>query len=332
MAEKHGPRALYLTVDVRESALLAALTALRDKLVAKNKPGIHLIRVETGALPVGDIKIHTIATLPATSAAHATEEDGSVEDGASSAVSSGASDADEAPQQQQQEQAVTLLLAERKSLADLAASISDGRYREQKTRLLEAVGSDDRTRAVYIIEGGTLGGDPDIAPGHSGVKADSLWGMIVNSTFRDRLSVLRTASTEETALLLIKTALLLASGCDGRSAAVAGAQKTPAAARNDLPGGLFACMLAQVPKCSLARAGVIATEFGSVGALCLALQSDRAATERRIADLKVDSRRVGPALAASVASVCCEGKLPDRKAGKETDTEPRKRKRTAGGE
>lgn len=285
-------RALHLTIDVRETALLAAVNALREKLVAKNKPGIRLIVVDTEALPVGDIKIHTkAASAPASDSDSGSGDAGAPDPGR------------------------TLVLVERKSLADLAASISDGRYREQKARLLEAVGGDQRARAVYVIEGGTLGGDPDRAPVQSAVKADSLWGMIVNSTFRDRLSVLRTASTEETALLLVKIALLVATGNDdAKSAAVAGLQKTPSAARKDLPGGLFACMLSQLPGCSLTRASAVATKFGSISALCLDLQADRVGTEKQIAELKADgSRRLGPALAARIGSVCCDGRLPEKR-------------------
>jgi crossover junction endonuclease MUS81 len=42
-------------------------------------------------------------------------------------------------------------IIERKTIEDLSASIKDGRFREQKMRLLESVG--DSQRVIYIIEG-----------------------------------------------------------------------------------------------------------------------------------------------------------------------------------
>jgi ERCC4-type nuclease len=51
-----------------------------------------------------------------------------------------------------------LLIAERKTLSDFAASNQDGRYREQRARLMAARGSG--IAVVYIVEG-TWSADPD---------------------------------------------------------------------------------------------------------------------------------------------------------------------------
>ena len=50
-----------------------------------------------------------------------------------------------------------LLVAERKSLADFAASNADGRYREQRARLMAVRGGG--AAVVYILEGGWTGDD-----------------------------------------------------------------------------------------------------------------------------------------------------------------------------
>lgn len=50
----------------------------------------------------------------------------------------------------------TLLIVERKTTADLEASFLDGRYREQRTRLL-ACCAEKKAKALYILEGGLDG-------------------------------------------------------------------------------------------------------------------------------------------------------------------------------
>ena len=79
------------------------------------------------------------------------------------------------------------IILERKSLSDLKASIRDGRYREQKGRLRTATAS-----AGYIIEGGFAIGQED----------SSVVGAVLNTLLRDRMMVLFSANTRETALYI----------------------------------------------------------------------------------------------------------------------------------
>lgn len=211
-----------------------------------------------------------------------------------------------------------LMLLERKTLGDLAASIVDGRYREQKARLLAAVDTEPH-KAAYVVEGGELGGDPAAVTVAGGVKADALWGAIVNSQCRDMMRVFRTADPAETALLVLKLAKFHARATVP-GGGIRGSMKTPTAARAAVEGGFFAGMLTQVPGCSLARAAAVTRLYPAPAALCAALHEDRAAAERAIADLRVDAagggggaaRRIGPALAAAIASVMLGGTAPPR--------------------
>ena len=57
----------------------------------------------------------------------------------------------------QQEDGTPLLVAERKSLADFAASNTDGRYREQRARLMAVRGSG--VAVLYVVEGRWTGVD-----------------------------------------------------------------------------------------------------------------------------------------------------------------------------
>ncbi len=80
-----------------------------------------------------------------------------------------------------------LLLIERKTMADLIASVNDGRYREQKQRMLES--GIPKCKLMYILEGSLN----DI-PGH----LKTLYGMIINTLFRDKITVLKFEDIDET--------------------------------------------------------------------------------------------------------------------------------------
>jgi len=85
------------------------------------------------------------------------------------------------------------IVAERKSAADLEASILDGRYREQRTRLLSHC-QVNGFRPLYIIEG-----DLDRINGRLAKQA--LRKHLTRLTLRYGVSVLQTDSTEDTAKL-----------------------------------------------------------------------------------------------------------------------------------
>ena len=78
-------------------------------------------------------------------------------------------------------------IIERKTMKDLIASVNDGRYREQKKRLLETGLTGNRI--IYLLEGSMN----DI-PGNM----KTLFGMIINTLFRDNITVLRLESIEDT--------------------------------------------------------------------------------------------------------------------------------------
>jgi ERCC4-type nuclease len=95
------------------------------------------------------------------------------------------------------------LIVERKSIADLNASIKDKRYQEQSYRL------DGETthnhNILYVIEGTTSGF------GHIGkpVQTASMYSAMFSLLFKKGFSVLRTVSKQETAELLVRFAIRL---------------------------------------------------------------------------------------------------------------------------
>jgi len=86
-----------------------------------------------------------------------------------------------------------ILIIERKSLKDLISSVKDGRYKEQKARM-KASG----VHVMYIIE--ELYNIPidkhnlDIY----GMKVKQIFGLILNSMFRDNIQMLFTKNVEDT--------------------------------------------------------------------------------------------------------------------------------------
>lgn len=77
---------------------------------------------------------------------------------------------------------------ERKTLADLEASVKDGRYREQKQRALA-----NCEAFSYIIEGSAF------AFGDGTPQNKMLTGCIINTLVRDRIPIVRTSSLSDTA-------------------------------------------------------------------------------------------------------------------------------------
>ena len=87
---------------------------------------------------------------------------------------------------------------ERKTIADLASSIKDGRYQEQAQRILECV---NPNRCCYLIEGKI----PNIEK-YSNLNTKCLYGTIINKMFRDGIFVYRTNNIEETAYFITELA------------------------------------------------------------------------------------------------------------------------------
>lgn len=88
------------------------------------------------------------------------------------------------------------LVIERKTIGDLCSSITDGRFREQKTRLLQSV--DDTTKICYMIQGSKRS---------ARMSQTVIIGAITNLLFRHNYRVLQTENdtdTFQTVVLLYK--------------------------------------------------------------------------------------------------------------------------------
>ena len=86
-------------------------------------------------------------------------------------------------------------IIERKSISDLYSSINDGRYREQKARLISSV---SKNRVAYIIEGNIL--DTTLKLG--ALQRKIVQAAIVNMSLRDNITVYRTSNSVETGMFV----------------------------------------------------------------------------------------------------------------------------------
>jgi crossover junction endonuclease MUS81 len=90
------------------------------------------------------------------------------------------------------------IIIERKCISDLLASVKDGRYREQKVRLMaEQTRKSGKMRFSYLIEGEILGKI-------SSSDKTIINGALVSSTFRDSIPILRTYSIEDSLDMILR--------------------------------------------------------------------------------------------------------------------------------
>jgi ERCC4-type nuclease len=174
------------------------------------------------------------------------------------------------------------VMIERKSLADLAASIRDGRYKEQGFRLNQC--ELHNHHIFYLVEGDLryyrpFKGSPD--------KRALLSAMVSISYFKG-FSLYRTTNLEETAEWIIHFATKLekegqsavpyySGGSVANSSAAAYAEVVGTRIKKDniTPANIGAIMLAQIPSVSSASAAAVMAKFNTMAALMTALQSDQ---------------------------------------------------------
>lgn len=86
---------------------------------------------------------------------------------------------------------IPVLVIERKTLSDLYSSIKDGRWREQKARLLSNFPS---YKIVYLIE--------DMKIHNHCLNMKTIIGSIINTLLRDNIKIIFSKSIEQTCLII----------------------------------------------------------------------------------------------------------------------------------
>ena len=182
------------------------------------------------------------------------------------------------------------VIAERKTAADLEASILDGRYREQRTRLLTLC-QQTGARPLYIIEG----------------SLDRLAGKFTEETLRKFLNrlqlrygvaVIQTESVADTARLatILRDQIIADAGVfvleDGAAKAYSHTVSVTKRGNREDPAAFAATVLQACPGVSAAVADAVLKACGGT------LAGVWAADEATLANAPItDKRRVGPAVA-----------------------------------
>jgi len=210
-----------------------------------------------------------------------------------------------------------LMVFERKTLADLVASIKDGRHHEQKARLLEwrkgGPAAGHRRRVYYVIEG------------WQPTSRDKMQvSAVINTLFRDDIAVILLKDAAETLAFFTETfARLMADpakygggGAAGTDPHVAAGGQDPEAAgvdyisqvkmkknKNITPANVFVFQLSQIPGISTKIAQGIAATHPTMSAFVRALD----AIESPVAKAKYvegipigDNRKVGKKTAIKI--------------------------------
>ena len=93
-----------------------------------------------------------------------------------------------------------ILIIERKTISDLRASICDGRYREQKMRLM---GNFKTNRIVYLVEGNEFG-RLELGEKIKGIPTSNLLCSLINTQLRDNIKVYKTNNIFESVNFILK--------------------------------------------------------------------------------------------------------------------------------
>lgn len=185
----------------------------------------------------------------------------------------------------------TVLVVERKTTADFEASFLDGRYREQRTRLL-AYCQEHKAKALYILEGGLDGRRHKL-------EKSVLQKLVHRLMLRYGVSVWSTANTQDTANTLALLAAQVTEDpkvFEGEQLSYTDVMHTTKKANKDDPKAFAVAALQGCPGVSVKAATALLDEFDS-------LQGVMTAEEKQLAEIKVGERRLGPAAAKRLWSL-----------------------------
>ena len=191
-----------------------------------------------------------------------------------------------------------VVIAERKAVADLEASLVDGRYREQRTRLL-ATCAEKGAAPLYIIEGPL-----DRLNGRKTIQ--ELWVILNRLQMRYRVAVALTESVDQTADYIRTLAAQIAADpkCFDASTietSYSAYVKTSKRATKEDPRNFMTAVLTQCPGVSAAVAEALVEHYKGLPALMAGSAADYAAV------VKPGGRKVGKAVGERLWALLHQG-------------------------
>lgn len=164
------------------------------------------------------------------------------------------------------------LVFERKTISDLAASLKDGRYKEQKCRILSHY---NPKHVTYIIEGST----GPISTDRYGLTNSVYEGIYINTMYRDGIHILFVDDVQDTAKWIRKVATKViqnpakfAEGC-GQRDYVSSCKAKSKKSDNVTPETCYIMQLCQVPGVSVKIARNIQEKYKTYRELITVLSS-----------------------------------------------------------
>ena len=197
------------------------------------------------------------------------------------------------------------VIIERKTCKDLAASINDGRYKEQKLRLMTV----SCPCKGYLIEG-TYPEEGIAFPSARGGKTrcvakTTYYSVLVGTTVRDGMQVFQTESLAHTVTFIAQMLKKLPSyavtaTADDYQEALVNTVRTKKK-ENLTPAVCYTAQLAQVPGMSYSMAQAVQRAYPTMRALL------NSATEADLKALRVsEKRKLGPVLAKRLLEYVCQ--------------------------
>lgn len=183
----------------------------------------------------------------------------------------------------------TIYIFERKAKGDLDASIKDGRYQEQKGRLIKT--GVPRKNIIYVIE--------QLSKSNNHKR---IWSAICNTTHRDGFSVFKTATIDETVEYIVG----ISESCNKFTALddskVSDDVNVNIKKSNISIKDWFKYSLTLIPKCSLSIATVITDNYANMTALINAIEENGMEC---IANYKhgASQRRIGKKLSTDICNI-----------------------------
>jgi ERCC4-type nuclease len=184
------------------------------------------------------------------------------------------------------------LLIERKTLADLAASVADGRLAEQVDRMLEAAerGAEGTTPVVLVT-----GEPPPVDGWVGGMRASAVYGMLNRLQFAQGVSVIWASSGDAAARLAQLAKKLAATGFSPPpppESTRPGKKRARSEDADDVGAARRAALLG-IPRVSPAVAAALLAKWPSLRELGAQSASD-------LASVVVGKKSLGPKLASRV--------------------------------
>ena len=187
-----------------------------------------------------------------------------------------------------------LLLLERKTLRDLAASIKDGRYEEQSYRLNNHPLHNHNI--VYLIEGDLK----TYSTRYTRLPKKTLYSAMFAVNYYKGFSLVRTMNVLETAEYILRAASKLSrardvlgyyNGGDKREDKQYSDVVKKARKHNITPDNIGSIILSQIPGISSITAGAIMAQYSSLYTLLKSIQKDRHCLDEVCYETKTGKKR-----------------------------------------